>query len=142
MSNRNDCVGNPMESETERGAADGGREFAPKTIRIAGGKAKLAKFIVILACGAMALAYLADRSRAQHHNDPGGGQREQGFDRQISGNAERMMEQGRQIFRFDTFGDDVFWEDTIRHHQTLHLHSFLPIEEGALDSYELDMRLN
>src|SRR6266498_618552 len=131
MSNRNDCVGNPMESETERGAADGGREFAPKTIRIAGGKAKLAKFIVILACGAMALAYLADRSRAQHHNDPGGGQREQGFDRQISGNAERMMEQGRQIFRFDTFGDEVFWGDTIRLHQTIQGERFGGVGPGV-----------
>jgi len=120
-----------MESETERGAADGGREFAPKTIRIAGGKAKLAKFIVILACGAMALAYLADRSRAQHHNDPGGGQREQGFDRQISGNAERMMEQGRQIFRFDTFGDEVFWGDTIRLHQTIQGERFGGVGPGV-----------
>jgi hypothetical protein len=40
-------------------------------------------------------------------------------DDQISANAERMMEEGRQIFRYDTFGSEAFWGDTIRLHQAL-----------------------
>ncbi len=120
-----------MESETERGADDRGCKFAPKTGRTAGQRARFAKVIVILVCAAFALAYLADQSRAQHHNDQGSGQREQGFDRQISGNAERMMEQGREIFRFDTFGDEAFWGDTLRLHRAIQGERFGGVGPGV-----------
>jgi hypothetical protein len=32
-----------------------------------------------------------------------------GFDKQIEQNAARMLNEGRQTFRFDTFGDEAFW---------------------------------
>jgi hypothetical protein len=32
----------------------------------------------------------------------------QDFDNQIGANSQRMMEEGREIFRFDTFGDEAF----------------------------------
>ena len=37
-------------------------------------------------------------------------------DRVISKNAQQMIEEGRRIFRFDTFGDEAFWGDTIKLH--------------------------
>jgi hypothetical protein len=37
----------------------------------------------------------------------------------IQRNADRMMEQGRRIFRFDTFGDEAFWGDTLHLHQAI-----------------------
>ena len=37
------------------------------------------------------------------------------FDR----NAERMMEEGQRIFRFDTFGDEAFWGDTLKLHHAI-----------------------
>jgi hypothetical protein len=37
----------------------------------------------------------------------------------IPGNADRMVEQGRQTFRFDTFGDEAFWGDTLKLHQAI-----------------------
>jgi len=42
-----------------------------------------------------------------------------GFDRAISQNAQRMIEEGRQIFRFDTFGDQAFWGDALKLHQEI-----------------------
>ena len=33
------------------------------------------------------------------------------FDASIAQNAQRMMDEGRQTFRFDTFGDEAFWSD-------------------------------
>ncbi|MEP6993271.1 MAG: hypothetical protein ABI968_02025, partial [Acidobacteriota bacterium] len=30
-----------------------------------------------------------------------------------------MVEAGRQIFRYDTFGDEAFWGDTIKLHQAI-----------------------
>jgi cytochrome c peroxidase len=41
------------------------------------------------------------------------------FDSVIVSNASRMIEQGRQIFRFDTFGDEAFWGDALRLHQAI-----------------------
>jgi hypothetical protein len=37
----------------------------------------------------------------------------------INQNAQKMLEEGRQIFRYDTFGDEVFWGDTLKLHQAV-----------------------
>jgi hypothetical protein len=34
-------------------------------------------------------------------------------------NSEQMIQQGRQIFRFDTFGDQAFWGEQLKLHQTI-----------------------
>jgi hypothetical protein len=38
------------------------------------------------------------------------------FDRLIPANALQLLKEGRQIFRFDTFGDEAFWGDTLQLH--------------------------
>jgi hypothetical protein len=38
------------------------------------------------------------------------------FDRQILANVSEMVEQGRETFRFDTFGDEAFWGDALKLH--------------------------
>ena len=40
-------------------------------------------------------------------------------DRQISANAQRMMSEGRRIFRFDTFGSEAFWGDALQLHKAI-----------------------
>ncbi len=47
------------------------------------------------------------------------------FDRVIEENADRMIADGRQIFRFDTFGDEAFWGDA------LHLHTAIAGERNG-----------
>lgn len=42
-----------------------------------------------------------------------------GFDRVITDNNEQLIAQGRQIFRYDTFGDESFWGDTLKLHQAI-----------------------
>jgi hypothetical protein len=37
-----------------------------------------------------------------------------GYDDAISQNAQQMLAEGRQIFRFDTFGSEAFWGDTLK----------------------------
>jgi hypothetical protein len=44
---------------------------------------------------------------AQSTNDP------------INDNASKMMQDGRQIFRYDTFGDEAFWGDTLQLHTAI-----------------------
>src|SRR5881296_3738837 len=41
------------------------------------------------------------------------------FDAVIEDNAARMMREGRQIFRFDTFGDEAFWGDALQLHKAI-----------------------
>jgi hypothetical protein len=40
-------------------------------------------------------------------------------DRRVLRNAARLLEEGRQIFRYETFGDEVFWGDTLQLHRTI-----------------------
>jgi len=42
-----------------------------------------------------------------------------GFDAVIPNHAERMMKEGQLTFRFDTFGNEAYWGDTLRLHQAI-----------------------
>jgi cytochrome c peroxidase len=46
-------------------------------------------------------------------------QRQAPFDKTINQNARHMLADGRQTFRFDTFGDQVFWGDTLQLHRAI-----------------------
>ena len=37
----------------------------------------------------------------------------------ISNHAQELLKQGKDIFRFDTFGDEAFWGDALRLHQAI-----------------------
>jgi hypothetical protein len=41
------------------------------------------------------------------------------FDSVIRENAQEMIVEGRQTFRFDTFGDEAFWGDALQLHQAI-----------------------
>ena len=40
-------------------------------------------------------------------------------DRQISRNVRQMLDSGRQIFRYDTFGNESFWAGSLRLHEAI-----------------------
>ena len=42
-----------------------------------------------------------------------------GFDVVIQNSSERMMKEGQQIFRFETFDDQTYWGDELRLHQAI-----------------------
>lgn len=46
-------------------------------------------------------------------------QEESAVDRAIDNHARQFLAHGRQIFRFDTFGDEAFWGDTLKLHQAI-----------------------
>jgi len=47
------------------------------------------------------------------------GRRDHDFDEVIKANSHQLMGQGRKTFRFDTFGDEAFWGDGLKLHQTI-----------------------
>jgi cytochrome c len=42
-----------------------------------------------------------------------------GFDAVVRDNSERMMKEGQQTFRFDTFGSEGFWGDALQLHKAI-----------------------
>ena len=42
-----------------------------------------------------------------------------GFDRTIEQNSDRLLSEGRDTFRFDTFGDEHFWGDQLMLHKAI-----------------------
>ena len=41
------------------------------------------------------------------------------FDKKIESNVDQMISEGRQTFRFDTFGDEAFWGGLLQLHQAI-----------------------
>ena len=39
--------------------------------------------------------------------------------RKCANSRDQLFEQGKAIFRFDTFGDETFWTDTLRIHEVI-----------------------
>ncbi|MFL6234403.1 MAG: hypothetical protein ACJ76N_14825 [Thermoanaerobaculia bacterium] len=69
-------------------------------------------FSKIAAAGALLLLALAPLA-------PAGERRGAAPDDPIAANAGRMVEEGRQTFRYDTFGDQVFWSRILGIHEAL-----------------------
>jgi len=42
-----------------------------------------------------------------------------GYDDAISHNAQQMLAEGKEIFRFDTLGSEAFWGDTLKLHEAV-----------------------
>src|SRR6476619_6370050 len=41
------------------------------------------------------------------------------FDHSVNANAKQLVADGREIFRFDTFGDEDFWGGTLQLHKAI-----------------------
>ena len=41
------------------------------------------------------------------------------FDTDITDNVRRMIDEGRRVFRYDTFGDEAFWGDQLQLHKAI-----------------------
>src|SRR5687767_14574385 len=83
-----------------------------RTTKLIGSDFRLAKLIALAAVVTLALLFAAS---------PAGSRIIAlfGFDEQIDDNAEQLLSQGRQTFRFDTFGDEAFWGDMLQLHRAI-----------------------
>jgi hypothetical protein len=74
--------------------------------------------IVAVACTALAgiaAVAIAYGARTSHVRKP----QLKAFDNEIKVHAQEMLEEGREIFRYDTFGDEDFWGGTLRLHEAV-----------------------
>src|SRR5262249_53079708 len=63
------------------------------------------------------------------------------FDAQIRTNAQQMLDEGRQIFRFDTFGDEAFWGGMLKLHQAIEGATAGGVGSGLSPQAALDLGL-
>src|SRR5262249_46905395 len=73
----------------------------------------------VLLGAAVLITGLSIGSGARADNESKGGPPATGFDAQILANSRQMIDEGRQTFRFDTFGDEAFWGDTLQLHRAI-----------------------
>ncbi len=78
----------------------------------------------------LTIVALAGAGSTPRSADPRGGQA-RGFDHVIHENSEAMMRDGQRIFRFDTFGDEAFWGDTLQLHQAIEGQTFGGVGPGV-----------
>jgi hypothetical protein len=59
----------------------------------------------------------------------------------IAQNERQLIQQGRQTFRFDTFGDEAFWGDTLKLHQAIEGSGFGGVGPGVSPAVALAVGL-
>jgi cytochrome c peroxidase len=67
--------------------------------------------------------------------------RSSGYDRQIQDNAARMLKDGQQIFRFDTFGSEDFWGGKLRLHEAISGEKLGGVGKGVSPKAALELGL-
>jgi mono/diheme cytochrome c family protein len=63
------------------------------------------------------------------------------YDEKTTSNADEMLEDGREIFRFDTFGDEEFWGGQLRLHQAVAGERFGGVGPGLSPNAALELGL-
>src|SRR5829696_7523555 len=74
--------------------------------------AALGRLLLLLVAAGVLFELSGSSSAGEQPTAAGGGQ-------PVQAQASRLAEQGRQIFRFDTFGDEKFWGDSLKLHRAV-----------------------
>ncbi|HET7113518.1 MAG TPA: hypothetical protein VFI57_07735 [Pyrinomonadaceae bacterium] len=79
----------------------------------------LLKVAVVLFTAAAITVFFGARSNASRPEEQGKSVKLTEAERLAGANAERMLAEGKQTFRFDTFGDEAFWSDALQLHRAI-----------------------
>jgi hypothetical protein len=105
---------------------------------------KIISLAITMLAGFAFVFLSVDRSIAQDQSTvqiQGKKQKIKSFDDQIGVNAQQMMDEGRQTFRFDTFGDEAYWGDMLKLHQAIEGSKFGGVGQGLTPSAALSLGL-
>ena len=69
------------------------------------------KVLIVMTFGAVALLGAIVASAAPPSRN--------GIDAEINRHAQAMIDEGRKIFRYDTFGSEAFWGDALQLHKAI-----------------------
>ena len=134
MKHTNDPGITPMESETMSSAARNAGSNVKKALSLA----------ITLVAGILIGAAAVDRGHAQDTTDAGVQAKKakaRKFDAQVTDNSQRMIDEGKNTFRFDTFGDEAFWGDSLKLHQAIAGSKLGGVGAGVSPQAALDLGL-
>ena len=99
--------------------------------------------VIALLAAVSAGLFLNNRSSAQGPPAQSHAKREKfrNFDATIVANAEALLAEGRTTFRFDTFGDEIFWGGALQLHQAIKGASLGGVGPGISPSTALSLGL-
>jgi cytochrome c5 len=82
---------------------------------------RLIKFVLVLFVAAVLTVFFGRPSDAAPEDQNRGNsvKFKADSDQQTDLNAQRMLTEGKQTFRFDTFGDEAFWTDALQLHRAI-----------------------
>lgn len=75
--------------------------------------------VLMLAVLAVQVAWVSNMPMATASDSTKIGKTTTQIDEKIDNDAQQTIAEGRNIFRFDTFGDEAFWGDTIKLHDAI-----------------------
>jgi hypothetical protein len=77
--------------------------------------------LVVLTAATITLFFLGGRGDARTNEN----------EEQTDANAQRMLDEGKQTFRFDTFGDEAFWSSALQLHRAIAGQNFGGVGPGV-----------
>src|SRR5690349_5127690 len=92
-------------------------------------KKAIALIATVISVGGFSLIRMSIKRSAYAAEDP-----------QIA-HAEKLIHQGRKTFRFDTFGDEAFWGDTLKLHEAIEGQAFGGVGPGLSPRQALSLGL-
>ena len=92
---------------------------------------RLMKIALALSAAAVLTVFFGGRIDAKWFGGQKQGPSPATGEQQIDANAERMLAEGKQTFRFDTFGDEVFWTDALQLHRAIEGEKFGGVGPGV-----------
>ena len=90
--------------------------------------------VLVLACAGIGFLALPGRTASNSTAQPASAQA-------LPDSAAQKLNQGRHVFRFDTFGDQAFWGDALRLHQAIEGRKFGGVGPGVSPNTALDVGL-
>ncbi len=91
---------------------------------------RLLRLAVLLLAVAVTVVIMDRRGNASRSEEENRGKTTQS-ERQTDANSERMLAEGKQTFRFDTFGDEAFWSDALQLHRAIEGANFGGVGSGV-----------
>lgn len=79
----------------------------------------LTKIAIVLFAAALLTVLVGTRSSATLAEEQGKPTKLTTAEQQTDANSQRMLAEGKQTFRFDTFGDETFWSDALQLHRAI-----------------------
>ena len=100
--------------------------------------------LAVVTLGAVLISLLVSSSLDARQQNDGASRKRQdtgSYEDRTSRHVEQLFEEGRRVFRYDTFGDEAFWGDTLKLHHAIEGERFGGVGPGLSPAAALSVGL-